>query len=110
MAQRVVVELTSDVSGGTADETVSFALDGVTYEIDLTTEEATELRTALTPYTEGGRKLGRTTAAKTARRSPTGNDYDASAVRAWAASNGVEISGRGRISKDVLEKYRAAGN
>lgn len=110
MAQRVVVELTSDVSGGTADETVSFAVDGVTYEIDLTTEEASELRSAFATYTDSGRKIGRTTPAKNARRSSRSADYDASAVRAWAASNGVDVSERGRISKDVLEKYRAAGN
>ena len=36
MAQKVQVLLVDDIDGGTADETVTFGLDGVTYEIDLT--------------------------------------------------------------------------
>ena len=35
MAQRVQIILEDDYDGGTADETVSFALDGAEYEIDL---------------------------------------------------------------------------
>lgn len=111
MAQRIVVELTSDISGKAADETVTFAVDGVPYEIDLTTEEAGQLRSAMQPYASSARKIGRSTspAARRVRRAkPSG--YDAGAVRAWAAENGVEVSRRGRISQDVIEKYRAAGN
>ena len=111
MAQRVVVELSSDLSGEAAQETVSFSLDGVTYEIDLTTEEASELREALATYVGAGRKVGRKTPPARSGRRPSGSsDYDASAVRAWASSKGIEVSERGRISKDVLEQYRAAGN
>ncbi|MBN9376412.1 MAG: Lsr2 family protein, partial [Cellulomonas sp.] len=40
MAQKVQVLLVDDLDGGTADETVTFALDGISYEIDLTTENA----------------------------------------------------------------------
>jgi hypothetical protein len=32
------------------------------------------------------------------------------AVRAWAASNKIELSKRGRIPRDVLDQYHAAGN
>lgn len=37
-----------------------------------------------------------------------GSGLDARAVREWAQSNGVAVSPRGRISGEVLEKYRAA--
>jgi len=37
-------------------------------------------------------------------------EVDPAAVRAWAASNGVSVSARGRVSATVIEQYRAAGN
>ena len=40
MARREVVVLEDDLEGGSADETVKFALDGVQYEIDLTAKNA----------------------------------------------------------------------
>lgn len=53
MAQKVQVLLVDDLDGGEADETVTFALDGKTYEIDLTTTNADKLRGLLEPYTKG---------------------------------------------------------
>lgn len=50
MASKTVVEWVDDIDGGPATETVSFALDGAEYEIDLSTEHATQLRTALTEF------------------------------------------------------------
>ena len=111
MAKRVVVELTSDVSGETAQEMFSFSLDGVTYEIDLTSGEASDFRESFVYYISSGRKVGRKTRpARGTRQSTPARDYDASAVRAWASSNGIGVSGRGRISQAVLAQYREAGN
>lgn len=58
MAQKVQVLLVDDLDGVEADETVTFALDGKTYEIDLTTANADKLRGLLEPYTKGGRRTG----------------------------------------------------
>jgi hypothetical protein len=41
---------------------------------------------------------------------PSFNGVDYSAVRAWAAANGVTVSPRGRIKDEVIEAHRAAGN
>ncbi|MFV2121950.1 histone-like nucleoid-structuring protein Lsr2, partial [Streptomyces sp. Act-28] len=62
MAQKVQVLLVDDLDGGEADETVTFALDGKTYEIDLTTANADKLRSLLEPYTKSGRRTGGRTA------------------------------------------------
>ncbi|SER49517.1 histone-like nucleoid-structuring protein Lsr2 [Streptomyces qinglanensis] len=104
MAQRVVVMLSDDIDGGEAAETVSFGLDGKTYEIDLNTENAKQLRTELAPFVEAGRKRARS--GKTYRR--TSIDPDPRAVRAWAESNGFDVPARGRIPKKVYEAFRAA--
>jgi hypothetical protein len=113
MAQKVQVLLTSDVSGGEASETVTFALDGVSYEIDLTESEATELRDSLGAYVKAGRRTGgsaRKASGGAGRRSSGGGarstDYDPAAVRKWAEGEGITVSPRGRISADVLKRFR----
>ena len=59
MAQKVQVILVDDVDGGEAAETVSFALDGTSYEIDLAEKNAKELRDAFARYVSAARKVGR---------------------------------------------------
>lgn len=71
MAQTVIVQLTDDIDGGEADETISFALSGNTYEIDLSVENASRLRDAFAPFIEKGRKTGRADSASKIRASHT---------------------------------------
>ncbi|MDR3360241.1 MAG: Lsr2 family protein [Bifidobacteriaceae bacterium] len=106
MARRVVLELLDDLDNGPAAETVSFGLDGRNYTVDLSEAHAAELRGFLQTYIAAGRKqTGRRSAAPKART----DDFDPAAVRAWAASNGIEVSKRGRVPTAVVEKYKAAG-
>jgi len=110
MAQKVQVLLVDDLDGTTADQTVTFALDGVTYEIDLTSENAGKLRDALALWVGHARKIGRP-AARTAASSPArrrSGRGDAQDVRDWAKANGHNVSERGRISAKVREAYDAA--
>ena len=109
MAQRVVVQMTDDIDGKPAAETVTFGLDSKTYEIDLTEKNAKALRTALEPWMTSARRVsGRKSRGGRAVSSSSG--VDPKAVRAWAAGRGIDVSQRGRISSDVLEKYLADGN
>jgi Lsr2 len=105
MAQRTIVLLEDDLGGGDADETVAFGLDGRSYEIDLSTKNATALRKALEPYVSAARKTsGRSALAGRARAdSPTGPD--AATLRAWAIENGYEVNSRGRVSAAIREAY-----
>ena len=59
MAQKVIVALEDDLTGGPADETIRFTADGTDYEIDLSAKNAAALRTLLAPYIEHARKAGR---------------------------------------------------
>ena len=111
MAQKVNITLTDDIDGTLATETVSFALDGTSYEVDLNAKNATALRKAFEKYVAAGRKVGRGNVTSIrVRGRKSGSGVDASAVRAWASSNKVKISPRGRIPAAVVEQYRAAGN
>ncbi|MDX3073531.1 Lsr2 family protein [Streptomyces sp. NPDC088354] len=104
MAQRVVVTLSDDLDGGEAAETVTFGLDGKSYEIDLSSGNAERLRTALAPYVEAGRRHSRL--GKTYKH--TALTSDPATVRAWARSNGFDVPPRGRIPKKVYEAHAAA--
>lgn len=110
MVQRVQYMLVDDVDGNGAVETVSFSLDGVSYEIDLTAVNAKKLRNDLSTWVgharrSGGRKNSRKAGAATGQRRT-----DLSAVRQWARKNGHQVSDRGRISADVLAAYDKAHN
>lgn len=107
MAQKTIVQLTDDIDGGVAGETVQFALDGVTYEIDLNDTNAAALRDVFAPYVKSGRRTG---AVSRSRLKASGATYDPKAVRAWASANKVDLPARGRIPTAVLERYRAAGH
>ncbi|WNI17098.1 histone-like nucleoid-structuring protein Lsr2 [Actinacidiphila sp. ITFR-21] len=111
MAQKVQVLLVDDLDGGEADETVTFALDGVTYEIDLTTENADKLRGLLNPYTDSGRRTGgRAGRSRTkAPRSAGGaSGPDTAKIRAWAKEKGYEVNDRGRVPATIREAYEKA--
>ncbi|HWD07318.1 Lsr2 family protein [Amycolatopsis sp. NPDC051903] len=113
MAQKVLVSLVDDLDGSEAEETVEFGLDGVTYQIDLSSENAEELRDALAQYVEharraGGRKraaLRPVAGAKAAARPATVDREQNQAIRAWARKNGFAVSDRGRIPSEVVEAY-----
>lgn len=110
MAQKVQVVLTDDLDGGDADETVQFALDGVSYEIDLSTANAEALREALAAYVDAGRRIGGRASRRSAvaKTRPAVERVDLSDVRAWARENGYQVSDRGRVSAEVKAAYEAA--
>ncbi|WP_406639224.1 Lsr2 family protein [Amycolatopsis sp. WGS_07] len=116
MVQKHVVSLVDDIDGSDADETVPFGLDGVKYEIDLSADNAAELRDALAQYVEHARRTGgrksaarnasavRTVAAVSKPRAAVDREQTR-AIRAWARKNGFEVADRGRIPSDVLDAY-----
>ncbi len=111
MAQKFQVVLEDDVSGGPADETVRFALDGVSYEIDLSTANAERLREALAGYVAVARRIATRSGDGRGRRGTgraAASGGQTGAIRAWARSNGFEVSERGRISAKVRAAYEAA--
>ena len=102
MAQRVVVTLSDDIDGGEAAETVTFGLDGRSYEIDLTTDNAKSLRTELAPFVEAGRK--RAKSGKTYHR--TSVAPDPRAVRAWARVQRLRGAGQGPHPQEDLRSVQ----
>ena len=115
MARKVQVILSDDLDDSiSADETVTFALDGTTYEIDLSEKNASEMRDALGRYVSAARKVSSRSRASGAGRSRAtggGGRMDreqAGAIRDWARKNGHAVSDRGRIPASVVEAFEAA--
>lgn len=109
MAQKVVITLVDDIDGETADETVLFGLDGVSYEIDLTEKNAAELRAALAPWVGHARRAGgRKVSGRRPRAAGGGSGSEAGKIREWARENGYTVSDRGRIPAEVAEAYAKA--
>ena len=108
MAQKVQVLLVDDIDGGTADETVTFGLDGVTYEIDLNDKNSDALRKALSPFLENARRARSGAAGRGGRSATRATDKDRNAnIRTWAVENGVELPSRGRVAGTVQQAYDA---
>lgn len=110
MASRTIVTFVDDMDGGTADETVQFALDGVTYEIDLASTNAASLRAQLASWVGAARRSGGRTAPVLKRiHQPARVDPAQSAkVREWAKANGYKVNPRGRISAQVMDAFQDA--
>lgn len=109
MAQKTIVQLIDDLDQGTAEETVSFGLDGSSYEIDLSKKNAAKLRDALAVYVANARRAGRAAArpagASRRGRPARGDREQTQAIRDWARKNGYKIGEKGRIPGHILEAY-----
>ncbi|MCW2525935.1 MAG: hypothetical protein JWM76_795 [Pseudonocardiales bacterium] len=111
MAKRVHVVLEDDLDGSPAEETVSFGLDGSTYEIDLSSENAGNLRDALAQYVGAARKAGTSSRARVGRPRSVVAPVDREqikAIRDWARRNGHQVSDRGRIAAPIVEAFNQA--
>lgn len=117
MARKIIHQLVDDLDGEvleeSAGETVTFSLDGVTYEIDLADENAAILRQQFEPWIEAGRRIsGASSAAapraRGGRKRAVSSGRDLAAIRTWANANGHKVSDRGRVPESVLQAYDAA--
>ena len=109
MATQIQKILIDDLDGGEANETVTFAIDGSAYEIDLSGDNAKKLREALSSFVSSAR---RAEGASARGRKRGGNQRPSreksSEIRAWAKAHGISVSERGRIASSVVEQYEAA--
>jgi len=112
--EQLVDDLNGDVLTDGNGETISFAIDGKSYEIDLGEKNAAALREALKPYIAAGRRSSALTspARQAANRStrPSSSHWTAgyAVVREWAQANGIDVSPRGRVADSVMKAYEDA--
>lgn len=111
MAQRVQVILVCDLHEGETPgtETVTFALEGTAYEIDVCEAHGRELRDSFARFVGAARKSSRgPRAAGGRRRGRRGGSGEAAQIREWARGQGLAVPERGRVPAELAEKYAAA--
>ncbi len=111
MAQRTILELVDDLDGGKADETVTFALDGVEFEIDLSADNAARLRDTLAEFVGHARRVGgrKQRGAGASKAATNGHGKpDTQAVREWARSQGETVAERGRVPQALVIRFQEA--
>lgn len=122
MVRTTIIQLTDDIDGSEADQTVDFSYKGRAYSLDLNHKNASELDDALAPYIAAAEKAGGVQPRAGDRSSRSGGSRPRSsgggttsgpeprAVRVWpgAEANGVQVPGHGRIPASVIEQYKAA--
>ena len=91
--------------------TISFGLDGTTYEVDLSPADAIALRADLAPWVDHAHRISRpittpTTPRRTSRT--TTGAHPATTIRHWARTHGHPVSDRGRLPTTVVQAYQAA--
>jgi Lsr2 len=112
VAKETITKLIDDLDGSEAHETVRFGLDGYSFEIDLSTKNATKLRNALSTYVDNGTRVsgrgsygaGRSSAAR-GRGGATAEREQNKAIRTWAKRKGIAVAPRGRIKQEVVNQY-----
>src|SRR4030088_2806619 len=116
MARKTIVTLVDDLDGSKASETVQFALDGVAYQIDLSSLNASKLRDELAEYVARARRpdgiTRPTTSGATARVGrPTSTDNAGRPVSEQRSSSAArEVSTTREVSKVTkVSKAREVG-
>jgi|SRR3954454_6278104 len=112
MAQKVM--LIDDLDGSEGAETIRYSVDGKDYEIDLSEKNAERFRSTLREFIDASREVEQPPVltlapARASRRSSGGSGRDDIAqIRAWAESQGMDVSARGRIKNEVIAAYDQA--
>jgi hypothetical protein len=103
--QRVEVQLEDDLTGGPADETVEFGIDGRSYAVDLNTRHAAEFRRQLGRFVERARPAR--SRARATMRTAASRERSRQ-IRSWAEQQGLAIAEHGRLPSNVVREYEAA--
>lgn len=115
MAKQIIQKLIDDLDGGEADGTVTFAFDGMTYEIDLSEKNEANFRKLMAPFMDAGTRVGKALStsatirqAKQTKTATTAQNREWNTkVREWAAANGYEVNDRGRIPVYIVDAYES---
>jgi hypothetical protein len=120
MARLVDTYFVDDLTQERGDdvETHTFELDGVSYEIDLSTASHENLESKLAPFLKAARRTS-STKRKRSRKAPapTGKrasvavfsdaEPDSAEIRKWAKERKIAVPARGRIPRSVREQFIA---
>jgi hypothetical protein len=112
MVKRIITTLVDDIDGTLiADgegETIVFALDHMTYEVDLTSSNSASLREALAPFIAVGRVVVRSSRKTASRPGASSRAAELAEIREWARAQGLSAPDRGRMPAQLLAAFEAS--
>ena len=112
MARRVI--LSDDLTGNESEDVVTrvYAHNGAFLEIDLSNESWAKFEKALKPFLEKSRPISRLTfsANFVAPDGTAPAESEIGQIREWARAKGMEVGEKGRLSKEIIDAYRADQN
>lgn len=115
MAIRTIEIFEDDFDGSPAAETITYALGGQIFEIDLNKANGEKFKRALAPFIARSRRAGTVPPQwQYSRRAvPDRNESAAKgaieerrAARAWAKKMGIKVADHGSIKFEILQAYR----
>lgn len=106
MATVEVTELTDDLNGDVAHQTLTFSYGGDTYALDLSNLNYGNVSRQIASMEQKYARLVKAARRVTPKRTSTGGE--AAQIREWARANGFEVGARGRLHSDILAAYEAA--
>ena len=86
-------------------ESMSFALNGSAYEIDLCSAHGREFSEKLGNFAQHARRIR--VNGRPPKPQPALNREQSADIREWARTLGLEIKDRGRLRKSVIAAYEA---
>jgi hypothetical protein len=111
VAERVVRQLIDDIDGSDIPEgaggRVEFSVNGVSYQIDLSTANVAKFDKALKPYIDAAKKVGGSRGRRAKVASSKSSPEHLAAIRQWARKKGYEVSDRGRIKAEIVDAFEA---
>ena len=110
MAQRVEIEITCDrvaPGHGGEVESLDMTLGGTEYQIDLCAKHRKPYSDLLEMVTVDGRRVSTRGRHQPAARKQPGQANRNAEIRAWAKEQGIDVSARGRIADELVQKYDA---
>ena len=106
MAKTTITHITDDFDGSSDARTVEFSYKGTHYSIDLAEKNEAKFDKAMERFILAATQVK--ARASSGRRTTSNPRKDFSAVRKWAKGQGLAVSERGRIPKEIVEQYEAA--
>jgi hypothetical protein len=107
MAKTLVEVLVDDLDGTEAVESVRLGWNGQWRQLELSEKNLAALSKAIDRYWDAGRPTKADAGGR--RRSGSGaGGRDPRAIRVWAAENGIAVPARGRIPREIEERYNKA--
>lgn len=101
--QKLEVQLEDDLTGGPADETIVFGVDGRDFEIDLNAKHAARFRKQLATFVDRARPMRAHQLRASARTSASRER--SRAIRVWAEEQGLKVADHGRLPLNVIQEY-----